>query len=220
MLLNLFFDHMNAQLEIFLIGAFIFAIYWFVLRKHNSLGLRLLVLCVLLFAGCCVWIYKDEVRLENTLVHGEEHIASVIAKAKTGNNDNEVTVSFTAKDGSAINTKTSMYVSAEEWEKFETGKPLSVIYVAGSNETYVQQSVLRFRGDKIYLYFFAGFWLLLGGGLYAWLYKIKVGVDENTGAEWLIRPDGSVFFDERKSKASQVMKRVNILSKLTQSLAR
>ena len=49
---------MNASLELVLIGAFIFAVYWLVLRKHNSLGLRMLVLCTLLFVGCLCGFIK------------------------------------------------------------------------------------------------------------------------------------------------------------------
>jgi len=216
MLLNLFFENMNSSLELVLIGAFIFAIYWFILRKHNSLGLRLFVLCFLLFIGCCVWLYKDETDLKNTLATSEEHIATIISKSKTGNNDNQVTISFIAKDGKAINSETSKYVSQEEWNKFETGKPLSVLYVAATQQTFVQQSIMRFKDDTIYLYYFAGFWLVLGTVLYVWLRKLKVGVDE-AGNEWVIKEDGSVIFDERKSKAAQRIKRVNIISKLVQA---
>lgn len=220
MLLNLFFENMNSSVELILIGAFIFAIYWFILRKYNSLGLRLFVLCFLLFIACCVWLYRDEADLKNTLAAGEEHIATILSKEKVGNNDNEVTVSFTSKDGKTVNTKTSKYVSQQEWDKFETGKPLSVIYVAATQQTYVQQSIMRFKDDKIYLYFFAGFWLVLGSILYIWLRKLKVGVDEETGAEWVIKEDGSVILDERKSKAAGYVKRANILSKLVQAFGK
>lgn len=220
MLLSLFFDNMNASLELILIGAFIFAVYWFVLRKHNSLGLRMLFLCALLFVGSCVWLYKDESDLSNTLNSGEQHIATVLTKDITGNKDYEVEVSFTANDGKSVSTKTSKYISQQEWDKFETGKPLSVIYVAGSNGTYVQQSIMRFKEDKVYLYYFSGFWLVLGVVLYAWLRKFKVGVDEETGAEWVEKEDGTIIPDERKSKASGVIKRMNIFSKLLQAFSK
>lgn len=218
MLLNIFFDNMNSKLELFLIGLFIFAIYWFILRKYNSLGLRLLVLCLLLFAGCCTWIYKDEQNLKTTLKKGEEHVATIVSKSQTAK-DNEVEVTFTSSDGKTINTKTSEYVSKEEWANFEAGKPLSVIYETESKKTIVQQSIMRFKNDKIYLYFFAGFWLLLGLGVYIWLRKYKVGVDEK-GNEWVIKPDGSTMLDERKSQAARTMKNVNILSKMLQSFGK
>jgi len=220
MLLSLFFDNMNASLELVLIGAFIFAVYWLVLRKHNSLGLRMLVLCTLLFVGCCVWLYKDEADLSKILNSGEQHIATVLEKEKTGNNEFEVEISFTANDGKSISTKTSKYISKEEWDKFETGKPLSVIYVAASNGTYVQQSIMRFKEDKVYLYYFSGFWLVLGIALYTWLRKFKVGVDEETGAEWVEEEDGAIILDERKSKTAGVIKRMNIFSKLLQAFGK
>ena len=219
MLLNIFFENMNAKLELLIIGAAFFAIYWFIMRKYNSLGLRLFILCFALFLACCVWLYKDETRLKHTIDAGEEHVANIISKATVGKNDHEVTISFTAIDGKLVNTKTSAYVSQEEWDRFETGKPLSVLYVADKQQTYVQQSIMRFKADKIYLYFFAGFWLILGAGLYAWLRKYKVGVDES-GNEWVEKPDGSVMLDERTNKTYRVAKHINIISKLVQSFGK
>ena len=99
MFLNLFFGNMNSSVELILTGAVLFGIYWFVLRKYNSLGLRLFTLCFFLFVACCVWLYKDEQSLKNTLTAGEQHIATVISKEKTGNNDNLVEISFSANDG-------------------------------------------------------------------------------------------------------------------------
>ena len=215
MLLNIFFDNMNSTLEILLLIVFFVAVYWFVLRKHNSLGLRLGFLSCCLFVGCCVWLYKDEGVLKNTIANGEEHIANVLSKVKVGKTDNEVELTFTAKDGKTITAKTSAYVSQQEWDKFETGKPVAVLYVPGTQQTYVQQSIMRFKADKIYLYFFAGFWLVLGLGVYIWLRKYKVGVDEK-GNEWVVKPDGSVILDERKSGAFRTAKRINIISKLAQ----
>lgn len=220
MLLNLFFNNMNAGLELFLVGIYFFAIYWFILRKYTALGLRLFVLCFSLFIACAFWLYKDEMQLKNTIATGEEHVATVLSKAKVGKkNDNQVEVSFTAKDGKLITTKTADYVSVPEWDKFEIGKPLSVLYVADKQTTFVQQSIMRFKSEKIYLYYFAGFWLVLGLVLLITLRKIKVGVDD-AGNEWLEKEDGTVFFDERKSKFSQTAKRANILSKLAQAVGR
>ena len=216
MVLNIFFDGMNSTLELVLIGAFIFAVYWFVLRRHNSLGLRMLFLCTFLFIGCCTWLYKDETDLKNTLAIGEEHVATILSKSITGQKkDNTVEVSFTAKDGSPVTATTRKYISKQEWDKFETGKPLSVLYVPGNRQTFVQQSIMRFKNDKIYLYYFAGFWLLLGIVLYCWLRKYKVGVDDE-GNEWLEKADGSILLDERRSAAYRMAKRGNILSKMIQ----
>ena len=220
MLLNLFFNNINSGLELILIGAFIFALYWFIMRKYNSLGLRLFILCFLLFVACCVWLYNDETNLKNTLATGEEHMATVISKAIVGKSDHEVQVSFTARDGTTVNAKTSEYVSKEEWEGFESGKALAIVYIANKNATYVQQSMMRFKADKIVLYYFAGFWLVLGTVLLICLRKLKVKVDENTGDEWVEKEDGTVILDERRSRASQTIKRVNILSKMVQAFSR
>lgn len=220
MLLNIFFDEMNSSLELFLIGLFIFAVYWFVLRKHNSLGLRMLFLCCFLFAGCCTWLYKDERNLKNIISKGEEYVATILNKKIAGKkHDNEVTVSFTAKDGSMILTSSSEYVSKEEWEKFESGKPLSVIYIPHTKQTFVQQSIMRFKADKIYLYYFSAFWLVLGLVLYFCLKKYAVKVDDK-GNEWLEKADGTVLLDERRSAAWRAAKRGNILSKLVQAFGK
>ena len=221
MLLNIFFDKMNGKLELVLIGAFIFAIYWFILRKYNALGLRLFVLCFLLFIASCVWLYKDEKNLSNTLNRGEEHIATIIAKAKTAKN-NEVEVSFTALNGKNIQARTSEYVSVPEWDKFETGKPVPVMYIESTNQVFIQQSVMRFKADKVYLYYFSGFWLVLALVLLITLRKLKVKVDENTGAEWVEKEDGSVIpiLDDRKMKGALRMKKMNLLSKMLQSFSK
>ncbi len=216
MLLNIFFDNMNPTLELVLIGAFLIALYWFVLRKYNSLGLRLFVLCFLLFIGCCEWLYKDEAKLKKTITAGEEHVATILSKSQKPKNTNEVAISFTAKDNSTVNSSTSDYVSKEEWDKFEAGKPLSVLYVPSTGQVFVQQSIMRFAADKIYLYYFAGFWLVLGIVVFIWLRNYKVGVDETTGNEWVIKPGGDVILDERKSLVFRAAKRYNIISKLVQ----
>lgn len=220
MLLTIFFDHMNPTLELFLIGAFFVAVYWFIMRKYNSLGLRLFILSFSLFIGSCVWLYKDEKALKATLQEGKEHTATVLSKAIVGKNDNEVELTFTDEGGRTVRTKTSEYVSKPEWDAFEAGKPLSVLYVPSTQKTYVQQSIMRFKGDKIALYYFAAFWLVLGLGLYVWLRKIKVGVDETTGDEWLIREDGTTFFDERRLRGARTLKRANILSKMIQTFGK
>jgi hypothetical protein len=217
MLLNIFFSNINSAAELVLIGIFLFSMYWFVLRKHNSLGLRMFILCFLVFAACCVWLYKDEAQLKTTLTNGEEYIAAIISKDKINNNDNEVEISFIAKNGKTVRTKTSQYISQAEWNNFETGKPVSVIYLPSTQQTFVEQSIMRFKTDKNYLWFFAGFWLLLGLILMIGLRKMKVGVDEATGDEWVIKKDGSIILDERKSKASKTIKRINILSKFIQA---
>jgi len=85
MLLNIFFTNANAAAKLVLIGVFILGMYWFVLRKYNSLGLRMFALCFFVFAACCVWLYNDEVELKTIFTNGEGYIASIISKTKTGN---------------------------------------------------------------------------------------------------------------------------------------
>ncbi|MES2774317.1 MAG: hypothetical protein V4722_09040 [Bacteroidota bacterium] len=220
MLLNLFFENMNSTLELVLIGAFIFSLYWFIMRKYNSLGLRMFIMCGLLFVATCVWLYQDEKQLTKTLSTGEVYTATIVSKATVGNNDHEVSVAFVANDGKKIRSSTTEYVSQEEWDRFETGKAIPVIYVPSTNKIFVQESTMRFKAEKIYLYYFSGFWLVLGPVLYFWLRKLKVKVDETTGDEWVEREDGSVILDERKSRTSRALKRANILSKLAQAVSR
>jgi|SRR5882757_85779 len=220
MLLNIFFDNMNAKLELALIGLFILAVYWFVLRRFNSLGFRLLFLCVFLFAGCCTWLYKDEMSLRNTITKGEEVVATIVSKSISSNKkDNLVEISFTTKDGGFINTSTGKYISQQEWDKLEAGRSLPVIYVPATQEAFVKESILRFKADKIYLYYFAGFWLVLGVVLYFRLHKYKVGVDEK-GNEWLEKAGGTFLPDERNSAAYRMAKKGNMISKMIQTFAK
>ena len=219
MLLNIFFDNMNSKLELLIIGIFFFAIYWFIMRRYNSLGLRLFILCFCLFIGSCVWLYKDEMNLKNTLNNGEQHIANIISKSTVGKNDHEVEFTFSSSDGKPITASSSKYISQEEWNSFQTGSALNILYDPNTRDSFVQQSIMRFKGDKIYLYYFSGFWLVLGIGLLIWLRKYKVGVDES-GNEWVVKEDGSIILDERKSEFARGMKRMNILSKLAQSFGK
>ena len=219
-MLNLFFENINGTLEILLIGIFLFAVYWFVLRRYNSLGFRMLVLCFFLFVACSIWLYRDELNLKNMLTKGEQYIATVNSKwVSSDHKDNNVELSFTTRSGQEVNVTTDDYISKEEWQKFEVGKPLSVIYIPPTKQTFVQQSIMRFKEDKIYLYFFAGFWLVLGVILYLCLKKYKVKVDDR-GNEWLETEDGKVYLDERKSGAYRTAKRGNILSKMAQAFGK
>lgn len=217
MSLNIFFSNINSAAELVLVGVFLLGVYWFVLHKYNSLGLRMFTLCFFVFAACCVWIYNDEAQMKTILANGDEYIAAIISKDKIDNDGNEVEISFIAKNGKTIRTKTSQYISQNEWNNFETDKPLSVIYLPSTQQTFVEQSIMRFKVDEMYSWFFAGFWLLLGLILLVCFRKMKAGVDEETGDEWVTKNDGAIILDERQSKASRTIKRVNILSKFIQA---
>ncbi len=220
MLLNIFFENMNGTLELFLIGVVFFAIYWFIMRKFNSLGLRMFIMFFSVFAAACVWIYQDEVQLKHTLANGEKYDAIILSKAKQNKNDNEVAVLFSNKAGKMITAYTSEYISVPEWDGFEKGKTLPVLYVPDTGKVFAEQSLQRFKSDKIYLYYFAGFFLLVGVIAYFWLRKLKVGVDENTGDEYVIKENGDIILDERKSGFYRASKNFNILSKMVQAFGK
>ena len=216
----MFFPNLDPVLEKLLIGAFFFAIYWFVLRRYNSLGLRMFVIFLLVAMAMAFWLYQDEQALQSLQEHGQTYQALVLEKQKTtaantSSMDNSVKLSFQITEGKTIEKTTSEYVSDEEYARFEVGKPIEVLYDPTSGLVYVSESLARFKRDKWILYAAVAFFALLGVVIGWFTRSYRVGVHEDTGDEYLVK-DGKVVLDERDSELARSAKRVNITSKLFQ----
>lgn len=205
--------------EILIGGVLLLIIYLAVLRKHNSLGLRMLILCYMVAAFAFYWIYKDHVQMQAVKKSGKIFNAIVLAKHVNKENKNAVQVQWKADDGKEMTGEAAEYTSAEEYAAAEPGQTVPVIFASTNNKVYLQVSYNRFEKDYKYMYVFPFFFLLLGTVLWFWLRKKKVGVDEH-GNEWVENEDGSIILDERKSKASRVIKRGNIISKVIQAFSK
>lgn len=216
----MFFPNLDPTLEKLLIGAFFFAIYWFILRRYNSLGLRMFVVFLFVALAMAFWLYQDEQALQSLQEHGQPYQAIVLEKQKTtaaytSSMDNSVKLSFQTTKGKTIEKTTSEYVSDEEYARFEVGKPIKVLYDPTSGLVYVSESLARFKNDKWVLYAAVAFFALLGAVIGWFTRGYKVGVHEDTGDEYLVK-DGKVVLDERNSPLTRTAKRANIVSKLFQ----
>ncbi|MFN8355598.1 MAG: hypothetical protein U0Y10_14170 [Spirosomataceae bacterium] len=210
---------MNPLVEKILLGLFFFAVYWFVLRRYNSLGLRLFFLFTVVSMAIAYWIYQDEQTLKSLTQHGETYQATLLEKTKVQSSsstpDNTVKVSFRRSNGQAITQSTSEYISDEEFNSFQPQTPLAVLYDPTTNKTYVKISLSRFQNDKWILYLVVVFFFGLGAVLGIFTRNYKVGLHEDTGDEYLEK-DGKVIFDEKDSALARTTKRINIVSKLFQ----
>ncbi|WP_428654878.1 hypothetical protein [Runella sp.] len=220
----MFFHSMNPLVEKLLIGIFFFAIYWFILRRYNSLGLRLFVLFFSVALAVSYWIYEDEQVLKSLQKNGQHYDALVLQKLKTKaehttSADNTVKLSFKTTGGETIEQSTHEYISNEEYERFKEGKTIPVLYDAQSRIVYVNESLNRFISEKWVLYAAAAFFALAGAIIGIVVRKIKVGVDEETGDEYL-EVDGKTMFDERKSPMMRAAKHANIVSKMFQAFGK
>ncbi len=216
----MFFSNLDPTLEKLLIGVFFFAIYWFVLRRYNSLGLRMFVMFLLVAMAMAFWLYQDEQALQSLQDHGQTYQALVLEKQKTmaantSSMDNSVKLSFQTTEGKTIEQSTSEYVSDGEYARFEVGKTIEVLYDPTSGVVYVGESLTRFKNDKWILYVAVAFFALIGAVIGWFTRGYKVGVHEDTGDEYLEK-DGKIVLDERKSPLARTVKRVNIVSKLMQ----
>ncbi len=220
----MFFHTIDPLVEKMLIGGIFFLIYWFLLRRYNSLGLRLFVMFSAVALAGAYWIYEDEQVLKSLQKNGERYEAKVLQKLKTqadhtASADNTVRLSFKTSQGQTIEQTTHEYVSDEEYARFAEGKIISVVFDPHSQKVYVLESLNRFVDDKWVLYVAVAFFALLGAIAGWFTRKIKVGVDPETGDEYLEK-DGKTFFDERKPPMSRSLKRANIIAKMIRILGK
>lgn len=210
----------SPLVEKIILFVFFFAFYWFVLRKYNSLGFRMFSLFFFVSLAGAYWIWQDEQVLKGLQQGGQAYEATVLEKFKAGNSntsspDNAFRVSFKTTDGTILRLSTSEYVSQEEWDSTQVNQQIKVLYDPKTEIVYVAKSVARFQNDRWILYVCVAFFLVLGVGIGWYFRKIKVGVHEDTGDEYL-EENGKIILDERNSPAAQTAKRVNIVSKMWQ----
>jgi|GEM_PF-3198374 len=210
------------KLQMLLVGIFIFLVWFFVLRKYNSLGLRMFFLFTTMAALACSWLYTDIQQNKSMEKNGHLVSAMVIEKSKTksesgGSQDNQITIAFDDGTGNKQVIKTHEYISIEEYEALAMGQKIDVWYNPTNTQAYYKVSYDRYKHDQWFLYALPAFFFLVGSILGVALRKYKVGVHAETGDEY-IEKDGRVILDERRSPAARTLKRVNIASKMFQAL--
>lgn len=194
------------------------AYYWFVLRRFNSLGFRLLSLFTFISVMVGVWIQQDRQLQQRVLTSGRTVVGTLVDKQQQGT-DSTVTVEVLLGGSEPVRRSTSEFISMTEYASLIVGKPIELLHDTQTDAIYVKQSFQRMVADFWILYLFAGFFFVIGVACWFWLRKLKVGVDEH-GNEWVEKEDGTVILDERQSATARALKRGNILSKLWQTFGK
>ncbi|MCX7423428.1 MAG: hypothetical protein NT013_28370 [Planctomycetia bacterium] len=194
------------------------AYYWFVLRRFNSLGFRLLSIFTFIAVMTSVWIQQDRQLQQSVLANGKTVVGKLVDKQQQGT-DSTVTVEVRLDDAEPVRRSTAEFISMAEYANFVVGEPIELLHDTQTDAVYVKQSYQRMVADFWILYVFAGFFFVVGVVCWFSLRKLKVGVDEH-GDEWIEKEDGTVILDERQRPAARDLKRANILSKLWQMFGR
>ncbi len=194
------------------------AYYWFVLRRFNSLGFRMLSLFSFIGIMVGVWIQQDRQLQQSVLTNGKTVVGKLVNKQQQGT-DSTVIVEVLLGDTEPVRRSTSEFISMTEYANFVVGEPIELLHDTQTDAVYVKQSFQRMVADFWMLYVFAGFFFLIGAACWFSLRKLKVGVDEH-GNEWVEKADGTVILDERQSSTARALKRGNILSKLWQTFGK
>lgn len=209
------------KLQLVLLGVFIFLVWYFVLRKYNSLGLRMFFLFTVIAALACSWLYTDIQDTKSMEKNGELHAAEVIEKAKAKSESsssphNQITIAFEQPAGEKYMATTYTYISDEEYNALRIGQTIHVLYNPVNDQTYYTVSFNRYKNDQWFLYAFPAVLFLIGSILGITLRKYKVGIGGGTGAEY-VEKDGKIFLDERGNATATNLKHLNIVSKLFQA---
>ena len=210
----------SFKMQLLIGGVFIFLVWFFVLRKYNSLGLRLFFLFSMAAGAVCYWLYLDIQDNNSMKAHGRAVSGRVIDKNKVSSEsgstqDNQITVAF-ALDGQSHTEKTSAYVSVEEYDALQKGQQIDLLYNPVNRQTYYVVSFNRYLSEQWFLYAFPAFLFLVGAISGLVFRRYKVGIHADTGDEYLEK-DGQIILDEKGNKTARTLKHINIASKMLQA---
>lgn len=193
--------------------------YYFILRKYNSLGFRLFSIFTFITIAFCFWLYEDT-KTEKAIETNAKLIDGLLISKTKLNSDlknspnNSIAVIINNKD----TLSTYEYISEQEWNKWLIGQTLPIYIIDNEHKNIiVQESYNRYLSQKWILYLVTSFFFSLGLLCWYLFRNFKVGVNTETGEEWLEK-DGKMIFDERKTASQRIGKRINIISKLIQLL--
>ncbi|GAB3690958.1 hypothetical protein GCM10027592_08630 [Spirosoma flavus] len=213
-----------SSLTYICVGAGLIIYYFVVLRRYNSLGFRMFSLFTFITLCACYWIYQDSlidkaVQESSQIVKGTITAKRRIKSSSSSSPDNEITVTVAAAPHRIDTLTTFRNISVDEWSSWKLNDAIDLYYVDNQQILIPKISFDRYLNDRSGLYIGVGVFFLIGVACWFFLKRYNIGVDPDTGNEWLEK-DGKIYFDERRSKFSQTMKRVNIVSKMIQLLGR
>lgn len=187
--------------------------YALVLRRFNSLGLRIFSITTAISVAGLWLILRDHAEFRRVDAAGVTVTATVVSKHQRGDT-RSVTVRWQERDWTL-----EAYLSAPEWSAMSTGQTVPLIHVPGAALPLLQASYLRMRRQYWIIETLCAALFLSGAAAGWWLRAYRIGVD-SAGDEWLENPEGRVIADERGNALARGAKRLNLAAKLWQWLSR
>ena len=141
------------KLQMLGVGLFTFAVWYFVLRKYRSLGLRMFFLCSMVAVFGCCWLYSDVQANRSMETNGHLLTATVLTKAKSASESgaskvNGITVSFEYPAGKLQTLSTTTYISDGEYDALHTGQQIEILYNPTNQQAFYTVSFNRYKNDQ------------------------------------------------------------------------
>ena len=197
------------KMQLYGVGVFWLAYYYFVLRKYNTLGFRMFSL--FFFTGVCVccWWYADDQDLKDVQTYGLATQAIVVRKT-----ENSLEFNFKNKSGQeTVRTQTGG-ISVEEFASVTEGKPASILYSSESDMVFLEGSYKRQLSDNVYILIFPGILFLIGIVSFVFLRKYRVHAHPGTMYEYVTDESGKVVLDDAKNSTTKSLRTFSTMSKL------
>ena len=113
------------------------AYYWFVLRRFNSLGFRLLSLFTFISVMVGVWIQQDRQLQQRVLTSGRTVVGTLVDKQQQGT-DSTVTVEVLLGGSEPVRRSTSEFISMTEYASLIVGEPIELLHDTQTDAIYVK----------------------------------------------------------------------------------
>jgi hypothetical protein len=196
-------------MQLFGVGIFWLAYYYFVLRKYNTLGFRMFSL--FFFTGVCVccWWYADDQDLKDVQTHGIATQALVIKKA-----ENSLEFSFKDHSGHSTIRRQTGGISVEEFASVSEGKGAPILYSSESDMVFLKSSYQRQLSDNVYILILPGILFIIGIASFIFLRKYRVHAHEGTMYEYVTDESGKIVLDDARNSTTKSLRTFSTMSKL------
>jgi hypothetical protein len=200
-----------TTLQLLAVGAFLLAYYYFVLRKYNTLGFRMLSLFFFIGSCVCYWWYVDYIDLKEVEKNGIATQAVVLKKSA-----NSLEFRFTDQTGKSVVRTQTGGISVEEFAPVTEGSSAPILYSSQSDLVYLATSHQRQLNDNVYILGFPGILFLIGAVCGIALRKYRVHAHEGTMFEYVTDESGKVVLDDARNSTTKSLRTYSTLSKLFQ----
>jgi hypothetical protein len=201
-----------TTLQSLLVGTFLMAYYYFVLRTYNTLGFRLFSLFFFTSIAVTYWWYVDYRDLKNTEKAGIATQGLILKKS-----DNSLEFQFTDVVGKPLVRTQTGGISVEEFAAVNEGQFAPILYSPQSETVYLTSSYQRQISDNIYILVFPGLLFLIGSLCWIFLRKYRVHAYEDGSInEYVTDENGKVVLDDARNSTTKAFRNYSTMSKLVQ----